>query len=244
MTRVLLLGGTKDARALAEYASGLPQFDVIYSLAGVTKDPKLPDCTVRQGGFGGASGLQDYLKSEHIEAVIDATHPFAAGIAANAHDACKALGLPRLKFQRPAWPPEPGDAWTQVPTIEAAARHLADHPCTAFLTIGVKELAAFEAIKGCRYLVRYIHAPDGGASLPNWDVVIDRGPFDLGNETALMQKYEIQALVTKNSGGDGTAKLTAARGLSIPVIMIDRPPLLAGDVVETEAGALAWLENH
>ncbi|MAF48063.1 MAG: cobalt-precorrin-6A reductase [Rhodospirillaceae bacterium] len=245
MARVLILGGTRDAVDLAGAASALAGIEVIYSLAGVTRNPNLPDCEIRSGGFGGAEGLRKYLADARIDAVIDATHPFAAKITANAAAACGGENIPRLKYLRPPWRPAPGDNWIEVSSSKDAALFLADHPGTAFLTTGTRQLSAFAGLTDCRFVVRYIHAPKDGAPLENCEVVVSRGPFDEEGETALMRSHGIDVLVCKNSGGDAAAaKLGAARALTIPVIMIARPPPPDSEIAETEAAAIAWLREN
>jgi precorrin-6A/cobalt-precorrin-6A reductase len=244
MARILILGGTRDAVNLAGAASALPGTEVIYSLAGVTQNPNLPGCEVRTGGFGGPEGLQVYLSDAKIDAVIDATHPFAAEIAANVFVASEGIGLPRLKFLRPPWVPKNGDNWIDVGSVADAVSFLRDHSSTVFLTIGTREIAAFAGLENCRFLIRYIHPPKGGVPLNNCEVVVDRGPFVLDGETELIRSKGVQYLVSKNSGGDGAAaKLEAARSLGIPVIMINRPAPPAGGITESQAGAIAWIKN-
>ncbi len=242
--KLLILGGTKDAVDLAEGAAGLPGVQVIYSLAGVTQNPNLPNCGVRQGGFGGAAGLQDYLNAETFDAVIDATHPYAAQIARNASEACAAVNLPRLKFLRPPWTSQIGEKWEAVADIPAAVAALAGEEKRVFLTIGVKELATFEQAAGVPFLVRYIHPPKDGGSLTNAEVIVDRGPYTVDGERELMAKHDVGVLVSKNSGGDGaSAKLIAARELGVRVIMVDRPALPAGEVIGRQSDALTWIRE-
>lgn len=245
MAKILILGGTRDAVNLATAASALPGTDVIYSLAGVTQNPNLPGCAVRSGGFGGPEGLKDYLIDAGIDAVIDATHPFAAEIAANVFAACEGAGLPRLKFLRPPWVAETGDNWIEVGSIADAVSYMRDHTSTVFLTIGTREIAAFAGLENCRFLIRYIHPPKGGVPLKNCEVVVDRGPFHEPGETELLRNNGVQYLISKNSGGDGAAaKLAAARSLGIQVIMINRPDPPAGGIAENQGDAIAWLQSH
>ena len=217
---------------------------MVYSLAGVTKNPNLPECEVRRGGFGGPGGLQKYLVAHAFDAVIDATHPFAGEIAANAHAACRGAGVPRLKFLRPPWRSAPGDDWIEATSVADTVSYLRDHPSTVLLTIGTREVFAFVGLDDCRFVVRYIHAPKGGVPLKNCIFVVDRGPFDEKGETQLMRAHNVEFLVSKNSGGDGAAaKLAAARALQIPVIMINRPEPPPGARVETQTDVMSWLEN-
>lgn len=220
-TRILILGGTGDARMLAEglVAAG---HEVITSLAGVTEHPVLPPGEIRQGGFGGASGLRTYLQSAGIALVIDATHPFAARMSAHAADACRSLNLPLLRFERPQWQPRAGDRWTFVASTEDAARALPSG-ARVLLTIGRQEVAPFFARPDLSGVARMIEAPP--AEPPEkWTILRQRPPFETGAEMALMALTGITHLVTKNSGGSSTqGKLEAARKLSLPVVMIERP---------------------
>ena len=240
MIQILVLGGTRDAVRLATALSALEDVHVIYSLAGVTHEPILPTCEVRTGGFGGVEGLQRYLEDARIDGVLDATHPFAARMAMHAEKACGSAQIPRLKYLRPAWQPEEGDVWIQIASAEEALSHLGSAR-RIFLTIGVRELEPFAGLSNAWFLIRFINLPDDPLPLPRHEVLIDRGPFSLDGEMDLMSHYQIDALVTKNSGGQlVVAKLTAARRLGIPVFMIDRPPAPAGPVVSLEAEVLTW----
>ena len=240
MIQILVLGGTRDAVRLATALSALEDVRVIYSLAGVTREPIVPTCEVRTGGFGGVEGLQRYLEDARIDAVLDATHPFAARMAMHAAQACGAAQIPRLKYLRPAWDPEEGDAWAQINSAEEAIPHLASAR-RIFLTIGVRQLEIFASLSDAWFLIRFINSPDRSLPLPRREVLIDRGPFSLDSEVDLMSRYGIDALVTKNSGGHMVAaKLAAARRLNIPVVMINRPPPPAGLVVALEAEVVTW----
>ena len=245
--RILILGGTGEARELAAslVARGA---DVTSSLAGRVRDPRLPAGSVRVGGFGGADGLAAYLRAEGITRVIDATHPFAAGITANAAAACAAAGVPLLVLRRPAWEPGPSwetaPSWETVPDIRAAARAVSRWPGEAvFLTTGRRDLAVFAADDRHQFLVRTVDPPDGAVP-PRMTLILDRGPYTVASESALIRDHRIGLLVTKNSGGPMTAaKLTAARDLGVRVLMVARPPLPPGVVaVDTVPEALPWLD--
>jgi len=245
--RILILGGTGEARELAAslVARGA---DVTSSLAGRVRDPRLPAGSVRVGGFGGADGLAAYLRAEGITRVIDATHPFAAGITANAAAACAAAGVPLLVLRRPAWEPGPSwetaPSWETVPDIRAAARAVSRWPGEAvFLTTGRRDLAVFAPDDRHQFLVRTVDPPDGPVP-PRMTLILDRGPYTVPSESALIRDHRIGLLVTKNSGGPMTAaKLTAARDLGVRVLMVARPPLPPGVVaVDTVPEALPWLD--
>lgn len=225
MTNILVLGGTAEAVELAGNLAREPEFQVVYSLAGRTRTPALPDCAVRLGGFGGTEGLASYLVENGIAAIVDATHPYAAQMAANARHAVAKAGIPLFKLLRPAWD-EPADApWLHAATPSQAARIIDGYFSRVFLSSGLGDIAAFAHLPDVWFLVRSIDASDAPAVLARHHHVTSRGPFDLVSETALLREWQIDALVSKNSGGVATlAKLDAARALGIPVIMIDRPP--------------------
>lgn len=238
--RILILGGTGEARELAAalVASGI---DVVSSLAGRVSQPRLPDGPVRVGGFGGADGLAAFLTDEGITHLVDATHPFASMITANAAEAAAAAGLPWLVLRRPGWDADP--SWESVPDIRAAAEAVARWPGEGvFLTTGRRDLAAFAADDRHRFLVRTVDPPDGDMP-PCMTLILDRGPYTVEGESALIRQHGIGLLVTKNSGGPMTAaKLAAARALGVQVVMVRRPPLPScSAVVATVPDALAWL---
>ncbi len=240
--RILILGGTGEARELAAalVATGA---DVISSLAGRVRRPRLPEGPVRVGGFGGADGLAAFLRDEAITHVIDATHPFADTITANAALAAAKAGVPLLVLRRPAWDADP--SWTIVADIHAAAEAVRAWPGDGvFLTTGRRDLSAFAADGRHRFLVRTVDPPDGPVP-PGMTLILDRGPYTVEGESALMREHRIGMLVTKNSGGLMTAaKLTAAQGLGVRVVMVARPPLPPDStVVATAPEALRWLDD-
>ncbi|MEX2631685.1 MAG: cobalt-precorrin-6A reductase [Tistlia sp.] len=238
MARVLILGGTGEALRLAEAAVAAGHA-VTTSLAGRTESPRQPAGALRTGGFGGVEGLAAYLREEAVEALLDATHPFAARIAANAAEAAEQTGVPRLKLLRPAWQPLAGDAWQQVPNLEAAAAAL-PAGCRALLTIGRQELAPFLEREDLGLVVRSIEPLDGLP--PQVRQIQGRGPFALAEELALLEAEAIDRLVTKNAGGKAaSAKLEAARRLRIQVVMVERPAPPPGPSVARVEAALAWL---
>jgi precorrin-6A/cobalt-precorrin-6A reductase len=236
--RVLVLGGTAEARALAERLH--PDVDIISSLAGRVPDPALPAGLVRIGGFGGVEGLRDWLVDNDITAVVDATHPFAATMTANAAQACAELGMPHIVLHRPPW--DPAGA-TMVRSDTGAAEVVAAKGYSrVFLTTGRSGVAAFSD-SDAWFLIRVVTAPDVAALPPNHELVLSRGPYHYEDECELLRSRGIDVLITKNSGGALTeAKLDAARGLDIDVIMIERPSLPSGvAVVGSIQEALAWV---
>lgn len=240
---VLILGGTGEARTLASALAERSDQRVVSSLAGRVSNPLLPLGEVRVGGFGGPEGLAAWLVENAAQAVIDATHPFAARISASAVVACQRAGIPLLMVRRPGWREGPGDDWRRVPDVLAAAVALIELPGPVLLTSGRGGLAHFAALAH-RFVIRTVDPPD--PPLPaDHELLLARGPYDLASERALLTEYGIGVLVTKDSGGDPTAaKLFAARERGIPVIVIDRPPPpeAAVPVVPDVAAALAWLD--
>ena len=222
--RVLLLGGTAEGRALAKAL--YPRIDIVSSLAGRVPDPALPVGPIRIGGFGGVDGLRCWLLDESIDAVIDATHPFAATMTAHAAEVCGELQIPHLVLARPAW--DPCDAIVVESDAEAAEAVANRDFARVFLTTGRSGTKAF-ADSDAWFLIRAVTEPDP-ASLPHrHQLVLSRGPYRYDGELALLREHRIDALVTKNSGGEMTrAKLDAAAVLGIPVVMVTRPPLPAG----------------
>ena len=232
--RVLILGGVGEARRLAERLAGDPRFAGVMSLAGRTSAPLEQSLPTRVGGFGGADGLQAYLAAEGFDKVVDATHPFAARIQANARLACAALGVPLIRLSRPPWRKMDGDRWIEAADTVAAAKLLGPAPRRVFLTIGRQGVGDFRLAPWHEYLLRTIDPPDPNDLPPRCEVILARGPFARDDEIALMRAARIDVVVTKNSGGAATyAKIEAARALGLHVVMI-APPLCLGVMVTHE----------
>lgn len=232
-----MLGGTTEARALAGALTG---HAVVSSLAGRVTSPTLPDGEVRIGGFGGVAGLATYLRSEGIEAVVDATHPFAQHITEHAYAAAREVGVPHVVLRRPGFVRR--EEYAVVPDVHAAAAAIAPG-ARVFLTIGRQQVAAFAHVDAW-FLVRAIDPP--AALPPRHVVLLERGPFPLEHEQELMLAHAIDTLVTKDSGGSATSgKLDAAAGLGVRVIMVERPPLPEGvESVATVEEAQAWVAGQ
>jgi precorrin-6A/cobalt-precorrin-6A reductase len=245
MKRVLILGGTGDAAQLAAQIAALPGVEVITSLAGRLRQPSTPAGRVRIGGFGGVAGLVDYVRHQHVDLLIDATHPFAHQISGNAATAAQACGLPYLLLVRPQWEAVTGDWWIAVESIAAAVAIVPSIAQRVFLTIGRQELAAFASLHHLWFLMRMIDPPEPDTPVPPGTLLLERGPFALADERELLKKYDIGVIVSKNSGGAATyAKILAARELGVPVVMIQRPPLPAGEQVAAVGQAVAWVTRH
>ncbi|GLZ40217.1 cobalt-precorrin-6A reductase [Actinokineospora sp. NBRC 105648] len=239
--RVLVLGGTAEARALAAALHGRAGTTVVSSLAGRVRDPKLPVGEVRVGGFGGPVKLAEWLVAERVDAVVDATHPFAERISASAATASRERGVPLIMLRRPGWTPRPG--WHPVPDLAAANRAAADLGERIFLTTGRQGLAVF-ADTDRWFLVRCVDPPD--PPLPKrMHLLLDRGPYTLEGELALLREHRVDVLVTKDSGGPLTvAKLDAAEALGVPVVVVARPAPPDVPLVATVDEVLAWLDQR
>ncbi|MGI5459869.1 cobalt-precorrin-6A reductase [Streptomyces sp. CA-249302] len=239
---VLILGGTTEARELAAALAARPDVRVTTSLAGRVSRPGALAGDVRVGGFGGADGLAAWLLAERVDALVDATHPFAEAITANAARAAAATGVPSVVLRRPGWQPGPEDRWHQVASLSAAADALHRFGPRVFLTTGRLGLAAFAHLSDHHFVVRSVEPPEPPMP-PHTEVLLGRGPFSVDDETTLLREYLVDVMVTKDSGGAATAaKLTAARGLGVPVVVVRRPSLPDGtQVVSDVAGALWWL---
>lgn len=241
--RILLLGGTGDSRCLAERLQQRRDIEVITSLAGRTEQPATIPGGLRIGGFGGIEALADYLHDQRIDLLVDATHPYAARISANAEAACRRAGTPRLVLHRPPWQEVEGDRWIHVPDTAAAAAALPGLAERVFLAVGRGELEAFAGLPDIWFLVRTVDAPRGKLPLERYEVVLGRGPFEESGERALFLLHGIQALVTKNSGGEATyAKIAVARQLGLPVVMIDRPMHEDGETARSVEEALSRVD--
>ncbi|WP_327292875.1 cobalt-precorrin-6A reductase [Streptomyces sp. NBC_01198] len=241
--RVLVLGGTAEARVLAGLLDGDPGLAVTTSLAGRTPQPGPLAGQVRTGGFGGAAGLAGWLRDQRADAVVDATHPFAAAISAHAAQAALATGVPLLALRRPGWSAGVGDRWHWADSLAEAAALLPALGQRPFLTTGRQDLAAFAGLP-LDFLARSVTPPD--PPLPaRLRVLLDRGPFTLDAERALLREHRVDVLVTKDSGGQDTAaKLTAAREAALPVLIVRRPPPAPApgvSTVTTPAAAVRWL---
>ncbi len=244
---LLILGGTGEAATLAREAVAAlgGRLRVITSLAGRTRNPASVPGEVRVGGFGGADGLADYLAHEGIGLVVDATHPFAASISANAVDACVHVGARRLILARPQWRRLPGDRWIEVDDVAQAAVELADRGGRAFLTVGANALSHFAPLREIFCLVRLLEPPAAPPPLANHVLVTGRGPFTVADERKLLAAHRIEIVVSKASGGELTyAKIAAAREMGLPVILVRRPPLPKGERVANVAAALAWIVDR
>ncbi|MCP3418200.1 cobalt-precorrin-6A reductase [Bradyrhizobium brasilense] len=244
MMRALILGGTADANLLAA-AIASAGIDAVYSYGGRTRAPADQPLPVRSGGFGGVSGLADYLQREAITHVVDATHPFAAEMSRNAIAACAQTATPLLALERAPWDKTSGDRWIEVADVVSAAAALPDSRASVFLAIGRQHIAPFGARPQHAYTLRFVDPPEQAPPLPDADVIVSRGPFTLEGELAMMRARRIEWIVARNSGGTGArAKIDAARVLGLPVIMITRPLLPDRPRVESVSEVMQWLGHR
>lgn len=243
MPNVLVLGGTTEASALARLLAdnGIP---ATLSYAGRTESPRAQPVPVRIGGFGGAAGLAAHIRANGVTHLVDATHPFAATISANAVAAAHDAGIAHIALTRPAWTMTTGDQWTHVSSIAAAVASLSGTKRRILLALGRMHVAAFAAQPQHHYLLRFVDAPDAPPPLPHHTLIVDRGPFTVEADRALMQAHAIDLVIAKNAGGTGAqAKIIAARELNLPVTMIDRPAVPDRAEVHDPQDVLRWLDH-
>lgn len=240
--RILILGGTTEARQLAGILAARADFSITLSLAGRTESPVAQGVPIRTGGFGGADGLATYLRQMAIDLLIDATHPYAARISANAASAARKARVPILALRRPGWQPVEGDRWVLVDNVADAASALGSAPRRVFLALGRQEVAAFEIAPQHHFLIRSVDPVEPKLAVPDADYLLARGPFREADERALLEEHRIDAVVSKNSGGGATyGKIAAARALGIEVVMVRRlalPDVASAETVEALAAII------
>ncbi len=243
--KVLILGGTGEARALATRAIERlgDRAEIISSQAGVTRQPEAVPGRLVTGGFGGINGLQDFITNENIKIVIDATHAFAATISDNAYIACMATRAKRISLVRPCWQlPEQARVF-HVSDMVAAADAIQQHARRVFVTTGRRGLGALQDLEDIWFLIRMIEPLEEALPITNYHLITDRPPFSLDQEAQILKDYEIDGLLTKASGGDATyAKIEAASAAGIAIIMLDRPDLVPGDWTNSIDDCVAWVE--
>lgn len=241
---ILILGGTGEARKLAAALAEREDMAVMLSLAGRTARPAPQAVPVRLGGFGGADGLARYLRDQRIDMLIDATHPYAAGISANAAAAAEAACVKLLALRRPPWTKRAGDDWIEVGSLADAVAALGQAPRRVFLTLGRKEIQPFAAAPQHDYLIRSVDEVDPKLAVPHTAYITARGPFTETEDRALLERNRIEIIVAKNSGGDATyGKIEAARALRLRVVMLERPVLPDVASVATIEEVVAWLDH-
>lgn len=240
---LLILGGTTEATALANLMAERGLQGTV-SFAGRVNRPRRQPLPQRVGGFGGVAGLTRYILDHGITHLVDATHPFAAQMSRNAVHSAAEAGIPMLALTRPAWQAQPGDNWTQLPDIPAAVRALDGPGRRVMLAVGRMHLDDFAPNPQHTFLLRLVDPPKTPPPFPQYNVVVDRGPFTVDGDRALMEQHGIELIVSKNAGGSGaSAKLEAARALNLPVLMIDRPALPDRREVATPQEVLDWVAH-
>ena len=244
MAKILILGGTTEARRLAEKLASRVDLEVMLSLAGRTASPVAHAVPIRVGGFGGARGLADHLSAQRIDALIDATHPYANIISANAAAAARKAAVQFVALRRPSWKALAGDRWIEVSDARAAVEAIGPASRNVFVALGRNELAPFTAAPQHRYLIRTVDPVDPPLPLANVAYITARGPFGEADDRALMQAHAIEIVVSKNSGGAAAyGKIAAARKLGVAVIMLRRPRAPDAPAVETVDEVVAWLDH-
>lgn len=242
---ILILGGTSEARQLAGRLAARSDVAVRLSLAGRTENPAAQPVPTRIGGFGGAEGLARYLSDQRVDLLIDATHPYAAQISANAAKAAERTGTTMLALRRPGWERVEDDRWAVVDMVAEAVGALGAKPRRVFLALGRQEVAAFEAAPQHHYLVRSVDPVEPPLNVPDATYILARGPFAEVDERALLVAHRIHAVVSKNSGGAATyGKIAAARSLGVEVVMIRRPALPQVLSAETVEELVRMIDHH
>ncbi len=242
--RILLLGGSTEASALARLLAVDQRFEATLSLAGRTASPRAQPIAVRSGGFGGVEGLVRYLRDERVDVLVDATHPFAAQMSRNAIAAATITGTPLLAVERPPWERQPGDNWTLVPDMASAVAALGTRPRIVF-SVGSLAVPELQAAPQHTYIIRLIDMPARSSGQPNVLFVQGRGPFAAEDDIRLFQHHRIEVVLAKNSGGHATvSKIQAARVLKLPVIMAERPFVPPRPTVPASEYAMIWLTRH
>jgi precorrin-6A/cobalt-precorrin-6A reductase len=241
---ILILGGTTEARECAEQLANRSELEVTLSLAGRTASPAAQPVPVRRGGFGGIDGLVNYLRDREIDALIDATHPFASTMSAHAWSAATQTRTPMIALRRAAWRAAAADRWTEVRDAKEAVIALGPKPQNVFLALGRQEIAEFALAPQHRYLIRSVDAVDPPLEVPDARYILARGPFEEEQERKLLIDHAIDVIVAKNSGGAAAyGKIIAARKAGVPVILFHRPPELPVPGVGTAAEVVAWLDH-
>ena len=242
--KILILGGTTEARELAKLLANNPGYQITLSLAGRTANPAAHPVPVRVGGFGGAEGLANHLRGEKIDLLLDATHPFAARISTNASEAARAAKVSLLALRRPCWEHGPSDRWTKVDTVREAVAALGERPRRVLVTLGRQELAPLEAYPQHFYLIRSVDPVDPPLALADAEYLLARGPFVEEDERQLLLDRRVDAILSKNSGGTATfGKIAAARDLGIEIVMIRRPAKPDAATVATVQEATAKIAH-
>jgi precorrin-6A/cobalt-precorrin-6A reductase len=244
MPRVLILGGTTEARELGARLAARGGLDVTLSLAGRTAQPVPHAVPVRTGGFGGPAGLAEYLVANGIDALIDATHPYASAISANAAEAAHQTGVAFIALRRAPWMKVAGDRWTEVGDTSDAVGAIGRQPRSVFVALGRNDLAPFAAAPQHVYLFRSVDPINPPLHLPHASYITARGPFSEAADRALMQAHGIEIVIAKNSGGDAAyGKIAAARDLGIKVILVRRPAASNAHAVDTIDAVMEWLDH-
>jgi precorrin-6A/cobalt-precorrin-6A reductase len=242
--RILILGGTTEAREFAQALAARGDLEATLSLAGRTAAPLPQSVPVRSGGFGGIAGLIKYMRERQIGALVDATHPYAARISAHALRAALQTNTPMITLSRPPWGAVAGDQWVEVQSVQETVSALGLKPRNVFLTLGRQELAPYASAPQHHYWIRSVDPVEPALAVPHAQYILARGPFGEEQERTLLLAHAIDAVVAKNSGGSATyGKIAAARMLGIPVILVRRPPESAAPRVATVGEAIAWLDH-
>ena len=237
---ILILGGTREASMIASELVDRGH-RVVTSLAGRTRSPKPLKGETRIGGFGGTEGLSEFLRKNEITLLVDATHPYATRISEAASTACEENRVRRLQFLRPPWSPVAGDNWQFVATGEEASKTLPQNS-VCFLAVGSQHLSPFVTRDDVRFILRTVDSPEEPLEFENHELITGLPSNSARDEQSILERHGVTHIVCRNSGGTGAyAKLSAARELSIPVIMISRPAPPEGKTFKKVEELLAFI---
>jgi len=244
--KILLLGGTEEASKISNIISqDFPEISVINSLAGLTKNPKIQPGKIIKGGFGGELGLRKFIISENINLIINATHPFAEKISQSVFSACQKNNIPCVHLRRPPWKLNNYKKISLVKDMESAAKIIKISATRVFVTTGTHDLNVFKHFNNIWFLIRFLEPPLSIPLIENHNVVIGSPPFSLNSERNIFERYKINCLLSKNSGGGATqAKITVAQELNIPIILLNRPVPPTGTICKTVGGCIKWLKSR
>lgn len=222
--KLLVIGGTSDGRKLASELHCLG-FSVTYSIAGLVRKTKLP-CAVISGGFTQFGGLKQYVIENNITHLIDGTHPFAEKMSNTIAKVSAELNIESVRFHRLPWQKTDRDQWVEVNGWADVLDEVSTHK-SVFITAGQVTQSVIDALASQIPHLLLRTAMPVNINLPSnvtWIKAI--GPFELETEQALIKAHHIDAIISKNSGGESTyAKMQAAAGANICVYQFKRPLL-------------------
>jgi len=252
LLRILVLAGTIDARNVIEELTKAEVCITATVTTGLGKSflNRYKNVDVREGKLT-LEGMIDLMNEIKAVCLVDASHPFAKDASLNAIEACKRLSVPYLRYERPETA-NCDENVIRVKDFKEAAERLEAFKGNIFLAIGSNKLEFFTRILDYkrRMFVRVL--PDSkvlekceSLGFDAGSIIALKGPFSIEMNTEMLKYCKASVMVTKDSGSSGgnEEKISAARMLNIPVIMIERPCLCYGCEVSTIEGVTAFVRN-